>query len=63
MLRYISDISLIYCVSGGVNTIFRGEKSEERYFHKYRQNIDDISTQRDISEIFLKKSPLVAKYQ
>ena len=33
----------IYRVSGGVNTIFRGEKSEGRYFRKYRQNIGDIS--------------------
>ena len=34
MLGYIGDISPIYHVSGGVDTIFRGEKSEEKYFHK-----------------------------
>ena len=55
MSRYIGDISLIYCVSGGVDMIFRGEKSKERYLRKYRQNIDDISARRDISEIFFEK--------
>ena len=43
MSGYIGDISSICCVSGGVDTIFRGEKSGERYFRKYRQNIGDIS--------------------
>ena len=52
MSRYIGDISLIYCVSRGVDTIFRGEKSKKRYLRKYRQNIDDVSARRDISEIF-----------
>ena len=49
---YIGDISSIYRVSGGVDTIFRGEKSEGRYFRKYCQNIADISAWGDISEIF-----------
>ena len=40
---YIGDISSIYRVSGGVDTIFHGEKSEGRYFRKYCQNIGDIS--------------------
>ena len=48
------DISPIYRVSGGVDTIFREEKSEGRYFRKYRQNISDISVRRDISETFWK---------
>ena len=54
MSGYIGDISPIYCVSRGVDTIFRGEKSEGRYFRKYCQNIDDISARGDISEIFWK---------
>ena len=54
MSGYIGDISPIYRVSGGVNTIFRGEKSEGRYFRKYRQNIGDISARGDISKIFFK---------
>ena len=44
----------IYRVSGGVDTIFHEEKSERRYFRKYRQNIGDISVRGDISEIFSK---------
>ena len=52
MLGYIGYISSIYRVSGGVDTIFRGEKSKGRYFHKYRQNSGDISAQGDILEIF-----------
>ena len=52
MLRYIGDISPIYRISGGVDTIFRGKKSEGIYFRKYHQNIDDISVRGDISEIF-----------
>ena len=54
MSGYIGDISPIYRVSGGVDTIFRGEKSEGRYFRKYCQNIADISAWGDISEIFWK---------
>ena len=50
--RYIDDISSIYRVLGGIDTIFHGEKSERRYFRKYRQNITDISARGDISEIF-----------
>ena len=42
----------IYRVSGGVDTIFHEEKSERRYFRKYRQNISNISVQGDILEIF-----------
>ena len=49
---YIGDISPIYRVSGGVDMIFREEKSEGRDFRKYRQNIGDISVMGDISEIF-----------
>ena len=33
----------IYRVSGGVDTIFHEEKSEEGYFAKNRQKIGDIS--------------------
>ena len=51
------DISAIYRVSGGVDTIFHGEKSERRYFRKYRRYIGDG---RYIGDFF-KKSPLVAK--
>ena len=62
---YLGDISPIYRVSGGVDTIFNREKSERRYFRKYRQNIGDISAKYrryigdilvrgDISEIFSK---------
>ena len=54
MSGYIGDISPIYRVSGGVDTIFRGEKSEGRYFRKYCHNIGDISARGDISEIFWK---------
>ena len=54
MSGYIGDISPIYRVSRGVDTIFRGEKSEGRYFCKYSQNIDNISTREDISEFFEK---------
>ena len=43
MSGYIDDISSIYRVSGGVDTILNEEKSEGRYFRKYRQNIGDIS--------------------
>ena len=43
MSGYIDDISPIYRVSGGIDMIFRREKSKERYFRKYSQNIDDIS--------------------
>ena len=43
MLGYINDISPICRVSEMVDTIFRGEKSEGRYFRKYCQNIGDIS--------------------
>ena len=60
---YIGDISLIYHVSGRVNTIFCEEKSEGRYFYKYRQNIGDISVQRYISEIFWKIGKNVDKCQ
>ena len=45
------DISVIYRVSGGVDTIFRGEKSNEGYFRKNYQNIDDISARGDKSTI------------
>ena len=48
------NISAIYRVSGGVDTIFHGEKLEMRYFRKYRQNIGDISVRGNISEIFSK---------
>ena len=48
------DISAIYRVLGGVDTIFRGEKSKGRYLCKYCQNIGDISARGDISEIFWK---------
>ena len=51
MSGYIGDISPIYRVSRGVDTIFRGEKLEGRYFRKYRQNIGDISVRGDMSEI------------
>ena len=37
------NVSPIYCVSGGVDTIFRGKKSEGRNFYKNRQKITDIS--------------------
>ena len=46
------DISPIYRVSGGVDTIFREEKSEERYFRKYHQNISDISVLYRFVEIY-----------
>ena len=52
MSEYIGDISLRYHVSGGVDTIFRREKSEGRYFRKNCQNISDILAQGDISTIF-----------
>ena len=47
MSGYIGNILPIYRVSGGVDMIFRGEKSEERYFRKNRQNIDDMLAQGD----------------
>ena len=59
MLGYIGGISPIYCVSGGVDTIFRREKSEGRYIRKYWRY---IGSGRYIGD-FLKKSPLVAKYR
>ena len=37
------NVSPIYRVSGGVDTIFRGEKSEGRNFCKNHQKITDIS--------------------
>ena len=52
MSGYIDDISPIYRVSGGVDTIFREEKSEGRYFRKYRQNIGDISAIYKFWEIY-----------
>ena len=52
MSRYIGDISPIYRISGGVDTIFRGKKSEGRYFRKYCQNIDDISAIYRFGEIY-----------
>ena len=47
MSGYIGNISPIYHVSGGVDMIFRGEKSKGRYFRKNRQNIGDISARGD----------------
>ena len=41
------DISAIYRVSGGVDTIFHGEKSKGRYLCKNGQNIGDISARGD----------------
>ena len=52
MSGYIDDISSIYRVSGRVDTIFREEKSEGRYFRKYRQNIGDISAIYKFWEIY-----------
>ena len=52
MSGYIGDISPIYRVSGGVDTIFREEKLEGRYFRKYRQNIGDISAIYRFWEIY-----------
>ena len=67
MSGYIGNILPIYRVSGGVDMIFRGEKSKERYLCKYRQNIGDISARRDISEIFFEKiasgGKILAKYR
>ena len=43
MSRYIGDISLIYRVSEGFDTINHGDISERRNFGKYHQKITDIS--------------------
>ena len=59
MSGYIGGISPIYRVSGGVDTIFRGEKSDGRYFRKYWRY---IGSRRYIGD-FLKKLHLVAKYR
>ena len=48
MSGYIGDIS---CIGRG-RTIFREEKSEGRYFRKYRQNIGDISAIYRFGEIY-----------
>ena len=63
------DISAIYRVSGGVDTIFSGEKSEGRYFRKNRQNIGDIITIYRLGEIYRRflqkignKLPIFWKY-
>ena len=52
--RTLSRSVIITLFSYSVDTIFREEKSEGRYFRKYRQNIGDISVRGDISEIFSK---------
>ena len=52
MSRYIGDISLIYRVSEGFDTINHGDISERRNFGKYHQKIADISVGGDKLPIF-----------
>ena len=68
MSRYIGDISLIYRVSEGFDTINHGDISERRNFGKYHQKIADISVGGDKSLIFFinllsqKKSPIYLQF-
>ena len=68
MSRYIGDISLIYRVSEGFDTINHGDISERRNFGKYHQKIADISVGCDKSLIFFinllsqKKSPIYLQF-